>query len=317
MQQATRRAGATSFGWGVRAVGPPVVPEPYILRYRGRSVPIHETQARTILSPTSGFLARAGFTHSLTPARNCLLGCTYCYVPTMRFFGGLKPEDWQRWGRHTTRKTNAAALLRRSLRPRQVIYCSPLVDPYQPSEARLPLMPGVLAAMADSPPRVLVLQTRSTLVLRDLDLLAKLSGRTRLRVSFSLTTDRDDVRRLYEPHCESIERRVEAVCELDRAGIAVHCTLAPILPCSPEILADLALESTCRAVIADPLHSREAKPRGATTRRAALKISRRHGWECWHDPSFQASITARLRARVVDRARQFGVGEKGFRLLSA
>src|SRR3982750_932443 len=91
--------------------------------------------ARTIPSRTSGFIREAGFTHSLTPARNCTFGCTYCYVPTMRVQAGLKKEDWERWGQFTTMKSNAADLLARELRPHQKIYCSPLVDPYQPTEA--------------------------------------------------------------------------------------------------------------------------------------------------------------------------------------
>src|SRR5262249_5530322 len=78
--------------------------------YRWLVPPIRFTEARTILSRTSGFIAEAGFTHSLTPARNCTFGCTYCYVPTMRVQGGLKPEDWQRWGQFTTIKANAADL---------------------------------------------------------------------------------------------------------------------------------------------------------------------------------------------------------------
>ena len=93
-----------------------------------------EAPASSILSPTTGFIAEAGFTHSLTPARNCTFACTYCYVPTMRIYGGLKPEDWRHWGQFTTFKTNAPELLRRQLRRAQVIYCSPLVDPYQPAE---------------------------------------------------------------------------------------------------------------------------------------------------------------------------------------
>lgn len=72
-------------------------------------------EARGILSATSGFIAEAGFTHSLTPARNCTFGCTYCYVPTLRIYGDLKPEDWRRWGQFTTFKTNAAQLLRKEL----------------------------------------------------------------------------------------------------------------------------------------------------------------------------------------------------------
>ncbi len=91
------------------------------------SVPFHiyQSPAQSILTPVSGFLAEARFTHSLTPARNCTFGCSYCYVPTMRVQGGLKKEDWLHWGEHTTFKHNAADLLKRSLRPEQVIYCSP------------------------------------------------------------------------------------------------------------------------------------------------------------------------------------------------
>jgi len=88
--------------------------------------PIRHAEARGILSATCGFIAQAGFTHSLSPARNCTFGCTYCYVPTMRIFGGLKPADWQHWGRFTTFKSNAPALLEKSLRAGQIIYCSPL-----------------------------------------------------------------------------------------------------------------------------------------------------------------------------------------------
>src|SRR5579863_2714306 len=92
-----------------------------------------ETNAKSILSPTSGFIAEAGFTHSLTPARNCTFGCSYCYVPTMGIFGGLRSDDARRWGQLTTFKTNAPELLAHELKPSQRIYCSPVVDPYQPA----------------------------------------------------------------------------------------------------------------------------------------------------------------------------------------
>ena len=127
--------------------------------------------AKSILSKTAGFIAEAGFTHSLTPARNCTFGCTYCYVPTLGVYGGLKPEDWKRWGQFTTYKSNAAELLRRELRPSQSIYCSPLVDPYQPAEAVEQMMPRILDALLEAPPRVFTIQTRGPLILRDLDLL--------------------------------------------------------------------------------------------------------------------------------------------------
>src|SRR5690349_18598138 len=141
---------------------------------------IFHADAKSILSGTSGFIAQAGFTHSLTPARNCGFGCTYCYVPTMGIYGGLKPEDWRRWGQFTTFKANAPELLAKSLRRGQVIYCSPLVDPYQPAEGSERLMPRLLDAMLANPPRVLAIQTRGPLILNDLPKLRDLAARTTL-----------------------------------------------------------------------------------------------------------------------------------------
>ena len=278
---------------------------------------VRSLRASSILSPTSGFIAAAGFTHSLTPARNCLFGCTYCYVPTLRIFGGLKRADWLHWGRHTTVKTNAAELLGRQLNPSQRIYCSPLVDPYQPAEAQARLMPDILQCLCRQPPAVFALQTRGALILRDLELLKELSGRTRLRVSFSVTTDRDEVRRLYEPHCDSIQERLRVISRLSGAGIAVYCTLAPLLPCDPVALAESALEVTSHGVIADPLHNREAKPRGATTRPEGLRVSEANGYEQWHSSDFQARAISAIRSRVEATGRQFGEGTAGFRMLAA
>src|ERR1700691_5512919 len=149
-----------------------------------------EAPSSSILSKTTGFIAEAGFTHSLTPARNCTFGCTYCYVPSMRIYGGLKQEDWRHWGQFTTFKSNAAELLRRQLRGDQVIYCSPLVDPYQPAEEAEQLMPRILDELSLRPPKVFVIQTRGPLIVRDLARLVHLGERTTLRVSFSITTNR-------------------------------------------------------------------------------------------------------------------------------
>jgi DNA repair photolyase len=277
---------------------------------------LRRTQARTILSKTSGFIREAGFSHSLTPARNCTFGCLYCYVPTLRIQGGLQPEDWRRWGQFTTIKQNAATLLAAELRPGQKIYCSPLTDPYQPAEAEARLMPAILEALAERPPAVVVIQTRGSLILRDLHLLQRLAMKTRLRISYSLTTNRDDVRRRYEPHCSSIDERVEAMRRLRDCDLAVHAALAPILPCDPEALAALAIEATERDVLGDPLHSRAGKPSGATTRQTALELSERYGWSEWHEPRFQAKIVDRLRIRIEAAGRRFDVGPRGFSQLA-
>src|SRR5260370_29613372 len=184
-----------------------------------RPYEIFHGKARSILSKTSGFIAEAGFTHSLTPARNCTYGCNYGYVPTMGLYGGLKPEDWQRWGQFTTYKTNAAELLAQQLRPEQVIYCSPLVDPYQPSEEQECSMPAILDALIARPPRIFTMQTRGVSIVRDLDRLLALNAVTKLRISFSVTTNREDVRRRYEPHCESYEQRIDAITALRAVGL--------------------------------------------------------------------------------------------------
>jgi len=277
---------------------------------------IFESDSRSILSKTSGFIAQAGFTHSLTPARNCTYGCTYCYVPTMGIYGGLKPDDWRRWGQFTTLKANAPLLLRRELRSQQVIYCSPLVDPYQPAEAEMGMMPLICDELMARPPQIFVIQTRGPLIVRDLPKLVDLSRRTDLRVSFSLTTDRDDVRRLYEPHCAPLEERVAAIRTLRENGIRTFATLAPLLPCIPERLAQAALENTTENIIGDPFHIRETKRHGATTREAAYRISEKHGFLPWLDPMFQAQIVDTMH-RVIERAgRRFGAGPEGFRWLA-
>lgn len=284
--------------------------------FAGRSLPVYRSEVKSILSRTTGFIARAGFTHSLTPARNCVYGCSYCYVPTLRIYGGLQRLDWLRWGRHTTYKSNASGLLRRQLRTWQVLYCSPLVDPYQPVERMERMMPGLLEVLCERPPAVFVLQTRGSLVVRDLSLLKRLAQHTRLKVSFSLTTNRESVRRLYEPHCAPIQQRLQVMRELAQAGIELYCTLSPILPCDPAGLAELALDTSCRGVIADPFHTREGKAHGATTRPEALRISRANGFEAWHRPEFQATVLEVIRSRMEEAGQRFGVGEEGFRMLT-
>ncbi len=277
---------------------------------------VFEAQASSILSATTGFIAEAGFTHSLTPARNCTFGCSYCYVPSMRIYGGLKQEDWRHWGQFTTFKSNAPELLRRQSRPHlskaQAIYCSPLVDPYQPAEEAEQLMPRILDELLLRPPKVFVIQTRGPLIVRDLAQLVQLAQRTSLRVSFSITTNRESVRKIFEPHCEALDGRLKAIQELRRAGITTFATLAPILPCDPEELAGIALEATDRDIIGDPLHVRSVKPRGATTREAAFAISHRHGFSEWLDPQFQSGVVERIGRTVQRAGRRFAIGTEGF-----
>ena len=234
----------------------------------------------------------------------------------MRIYGGLKPQDWTHWGQFTTFKLNAPELLNTQLDSNQLIYCSPLVDPYQPAEEAEQFMPRILDRLLERPPKLFCLQTRGPLILRDLPKLVELSERTQLRVSFSLTTDSEEIRKLYEPHCATIERRVAAIRALRSAGIVTFATLAPILPCNPERLAELALDATLPDILGDALHVRAVKPRGATTREAAVAISRRREFSAWLEPHFQTEIAQRIDCVARRAGRRFRTGPEGFRCLT-
>jgi DNA repair photolyase len=234
----------------------------------------------------------------------------------MRVQGGLRPEDWRRWGQFTTIKSNAPELLRRELRPGQRIYCSPLVDPYQPAEAETRLMPAILEALIGFPPRVFVLQTRGPLVLRDVAVLRELAARSTLRVSFSITTNRDDVRKFYEPLCAPISERLDTIRALRNAGIEVYATLAPILPCDPEELTRVAIEASGRDLIGDALHVRGVKPRGATTREAAIRISEIRAHGAWLDPAYQSRVVEEIEDAARAAGLTFTTGPAGFALLA-
>lgn len=236
----------------------------------------------------------------------------------MRVQAGLKPDDWKHWGHWTTFKRNAAELLASELRGLEVIYCSPLTDPYQPAEESQELMPGILRVIAEAvrPPLAFVIQTRGPLVVRDRALLLAAARRTRLRVSFTVTTNQEDVRRIFEPHCAPLADRWRAIACLREAGIAVTATLAPLLPCDPAELLDQALAATSGAVVADPFHVRQVKRSGATTRQPAHEICHRYGWDKWLEPPFHQQLLGDMRQRTLAAGRVFAWGPPGFGLLA-
>jgi hypothetical protein len=190
------------------------------------------------------------------------------------------------------------------------------VDPFQPAEADAHGMREILEAVEKYPPRIFVLQTRSSRILEYLDPLRRAALKTRLRVSFSITTDDERIRRFYEPHCDSIERRFETVSLLRESGIETFVTLAPLLPCDPDHLLDRVLHVTPSPIVCDPLHTRSGKPRGATTRESAARISERLGYAEWHDPEFQKFTVARMAARAEAAGRVFATGSAAFQLLT-
>jgi DNA repair photolyase len=146
--------------------------------------------------------------------------------------------------------------------------------------------------------------------------LRALAQRTTLRASFSITTNREEIRKLYEPLCASIPERLDVIRALRDAGVETYATLAPLLPCDPEALAQRALEASGRDLIGDPLHIRSAKPRGATTGEAASRVSAAHHHQQWFDAEFQAQIVGRIEALARSLGHRFATGPSGFATLA-
>lgn len=213
---------------------------------------VSHSPARDILTRATGFIGAYDFT--LNPYSGCTFGCTYCYAA----FFNRTAEDRDNWGYWVRVKENAVELLQRRLRRTpdyldgKAIYMSSVTDPYQPIERKAGITRGILEVMAGtdranddqplpldadgaSPPTPapkprLVIQTRSPDVVRDCDLLRRIeTNGGRVRVNMTVTTDDEDLRRVFEPHCPSNPARLRAVAQVRDAGIDTCITLTPLL----------------------------------------------------------------------------------------
>ncbi len=163
-----------------------------------------------------------------------------------RFTGHGEP-----WGQFVDVKVNAPEVLRRQLRRarRGTVLVGTVTDPYQPAEKRHRVTRGCLEALLEPQFPVEVL-TRSPLCLRDLDLFRRFESIT---VGLSITTDREEVARLLEPHAPPIAARVEALRALHRAGISTYAFVGPLLPMDPARLV-AALGNAADTVLVDRLN---------------------------------------------------------------
>jgi DNA repair photolyase len=102
-------------------------------------------------------------------------------------------------------------------------------DPYQRCEGKYRLTQGIVGELSAAANPFSIL-TKSTLILRDLDLLAEAARRTDVRANFSIGTLDEDVWRMTEPGTPHPRRRVEAVARLNEAGVPCGVLVAPVLP---------------------------------------------------------------------------------------
>nr|WP_216855457.1 radical SAM protein [Paenibacillus alba] len=189
------------------------------------------------MTKASGFLE--GYSHTLNPYTGCVFACSYCYVRQMPV-ALFRDEGW---GDFVDVKDNAAELLAKELaraknRGPVKIFMSSATDPYQPIEHKERVTRSLLEVMSVHPPDFLFVQTRSPLVTRDADLFELLGDR--VRVSMTVETDREEVRRAFTPSAPPIPARLQALRELAARGIPVQATIAPVLPSSEQFAERLA-----------------------------------------------------------------------------
>jgi DNA repair photolyase len=182
----------------------------------------------------------------INPYIGCQHGCRYCYARYIKKFTGHK----EAWGDFVDIRINAAELLAVEIKKKKRgrVWVSGLCDPYQPLERKYQLTRKCLEILADNRWPVTV-QTRSSLVLRDIDILRRGED---FEAGLSITTADDGIRRLFEPVAPSIKDRINTLDELHKAGIRTFAMIAPILPGAENLPSEL--EGKVDSILVDRLN---------------------------------------------------------------
>jgi DNA repair photolyase len=179
---------------------------------------VKELHAKTILSKSRVL------DYTINPYVGCEHGCTYCYARFIKRFTGHREE----WGQFVDVKINAPSLLQHEIRKKKIgrVWISGLSDPYQPLEKEYELTRRCLEILSRHGWPVTI-QTKSPLVLRDIELLGKFKG---LEVTLSIATANENIRRLFEPNSPSLGERIEALQKMRSEGVKTSAMIAPMLP---------------------------------------------------------------------------------------
>jgi DNA repair photolyase len=240
-------------------------------------VAITEIEAKGILTPQKmGCMGSVDF--NVNPYVGCAFGCSYCYVRRMQY-GDDADQKSQDWGNWVKIKKNALALLQKSYRRLygRTIFFGSATDPYQPIERHAGITRSMLEFLAMCYPKKIHIQTRSPLVARDVDVFLRFGDV--LSVGVSLPTDNDKVRRIFEPSAPSIPQRLKAMEKLHAAGVRVHASLAPLLPCHPERLGRL-IKGRAGGFWMDEMRYHWNDPEMA-------RRYRENGWGKWRKPDME------------------------------
>jgi DNA repair photolyase len=245
-----------------------------------------EQNVRTILAGNDS--PDIGFDLSINPYRGCEHGCIYCYARPTHSYLNLSPGlDFET---RIIAKVNAAERLREALVSPSytplALNIGSATDAYQPAERRLKITRSVIEVLAESQ-HALSIITKSSLVERDLDLLAPMARDKLAAVYVSITTLDGKLARALEPRAAAPQRRLQTIEALARAGVPVGVSVSPVIPFLNEPELETILEAAAAA--------------GATS---AFSIVLRLPWEVrplfkqWlgqHAPLKEARVMARLR----------------------
>jgi DNA repair photolyase len=190
----------------------------------------YEVRAKSVLNRVPE-KSRMPFRWTINPYRGCSHACNFCYArPTHKYLDFDAGRDFER---EIVVKVNAPEVLRVELArrswKREHVALGTNTDPYQWVEGRYKLMEGIWEALRDGANPCSVL-TKSPLLLRDLKLMLQIAERASFSACLSIPTLDEKAWRATEPHTPSPRARLEAVAELNRAGIPTGVLIAPLMP---------------------------------------------------------------------------------------
>ena len=268
--------------------------------------------ARDILTKATGFMN--DYDYTLNPYSGCSFGCTYCYAA----FFSRNTEKRDSWGRWVVVKQNAVDLMRfqrsRGRIAGKLIYMSTVTDPYQPIERKLELTRELLKILADCRPK-LVVQTRSPDVVRDIDLFRHIADNGgEIQVNITVTTDDDEVRRAFEPHCPNNQVRLRAAAKLCEAGVQTCITMTPLLWTEDaDAFADQLLATQVKRFIVQPFHFQKGKFVHGTRDAARHLMEEKLSKDGKRFPAGYQEHYNEVRDILRERLPSLGEGKDGFR----
>ncbi|MCE2509784.1 MAG: PA0069 family radical SAM protein [Alphaproteobacteria bacterium] len=193
-------------------------------------------RTRVTIDATRSILTRNNspdipFNRSINPYRGCEHGCIYCFARPTHAYLGLSPGlDFES---RLFAKPNAPELLAAELRKPgyrcEVLALGMNTDCYQPIERRYEITRKILETLAAFGQPV-NLVTKSTLVLRDLDILGEMAARRLVKVFVSVTSLRPEIARTLEPRAPHPKHRIETIRRLAEAGVPAGVMTAPVIP---------------------------------------------------------------------------------------